>query len=152
MDRQRRGRRLSIGVALAAAALACAGGPEEAVLHEFFRASRLRDRTAVSGMAVTAFDPAQRGTVLAFDIIGMAPEGRAPVTRPHVVADLSLHYLPEGPAPETGLELITKEVAIDASVREPAGDIVRRRLVVTMQRAAAGNLRAPGRWIITNVR
>lgn len=52
-------------------------------------------------------------------------------------------------------EIISKDVTIDAEVRTPDNQVVRKQLVVTMQRAelkGPGGEQRQGRWIITSIK
>ncbi len=52
-------------------------------------------------------------------------------------------------------DLLTKDVTIDAEVRTPDNQVVRKQLVVRMQRAelrAPGGEQRQGRWIITSIK
>jgi len=74
---------LSLAVLLTTfGAVACSGGPEEAILQQFFRASRLGDNTSLAGFAVTRFDPKTQGTIASFDIVSVSPEERTPLALP----------------------------------------------------------------------
>ena len=59
---------------------ACSSAPEDAILQQFFRASRLNDNTSLAGFATTRFDPQTAGTVAGFDIVGVSSEQREPLT------------------------------------------------------------------------
>lgn len=92
-----------IGLLLAAA---CAGGPERAVLDQFFSASRLRDLTALEKVSNSViFEPRQDGSVLDYDIDAIR---------------------------QTGLD--AEEVLVTANVRMPSGDTVRKPLLITLKR------------------
>jgi hypothetical protein len=60
-------------------AAACSSAPEEAILQQFFRASRLNDGTSLAGFAVARFAPQTSGTITGFDIAGISEEQRAPL-------------------------------------------------------------------------
>ena len=98
--------------------------PEQALLEEFFGASRLRDTTALQGLSTTTFEPLQQGIVRAFKITGVTPE-------------------------RLDGQIVAKDVTIVAPVILPDGQTVRKTLVVTLQRKSGGDLR---RWIVTGVR
>ena len=112
-----------VAAALALTAIACAGGYEQALLTQFFAASRLGDRTALAPIATVIFDPRTDGTVLRFDITDTSPE-------------------------EHGVERIT----LAARVHLPSGDTVQKTLIVTMRRAdPAIDKGTTSRWVITGV-
>jgi hypothetical protein len=110
-------------VALGLSAIACAGGYEQALLAQFFTASRLLDRTALQNMATVIFDPRTDGTVLRFDVERIDPEDHN-----------------------------EKRVTVSARVHLPNGDTVQQALVVTMRRAdPAVDKATTSQWIITKV-
>ena len=71
-------RRRSTSFVVLASFLACAAGctvaPEEKILRDFFRSSRLRDNTALGTFATTSFDPRTAGQVQSFDIVEIGAE------------------------------------------------------------------------------
>lgn len=73
-----RGTIFSIAIALSSFA-ACSSAPEEPILQQFFRASRLNDNTSLAGFATTSFQPQTQGTVASFDIVTVSPEKREPL-------------------------------------------------------------------------
>src|SRR5262245_3647734 len=58
---------------------ACSSAPEQPILQQFFRASRLNDATSVAGFATTSFQAQTQGTIASFDIVSVSPEKRAPL-------------------------------------------------------------------------
>jgi hypothetical protein len=98
--------------------VASCGRAEQPVLAEFFNASRLHDRTALQKLATTSFNPAVDGVVTSFEIVDVAAK--------------------------RNLDVPAKEVSISAPVRLPTGDVVHKRLVVTLEQRDA-------RWIVTAV-
>jgi hypothetical protein len=57
--------------------VSCGGAkPEQQLLSNFFRASRVRDNATISNIAAVQFNPRTDGTVQDFDIIETAPEQR----------------------------------------------------------------------------
>jgi hypothetical protein len=117
---QNRGRPSVAGASLIALLLvACSVRPEQVILDQFFSASRLRDRTALQHLSTVVFEPKDQGIVTAFDITGVTIENR-------------------------GGERVSKNVSLGAHVKLPNGQIVEKKLAVTMQYAA-------GRWTITGV-
>lgn len=114
-------RRSRFAAALVAAALAaCSGASEYPVVDRFFSASRLHDKTALAAIATVALDPVTDGTVTDFSIVKIDAEpGRTP------------------PSSET--------VTVDARVHVPSGQIVRKKIVLTLRRGEAGA------WIVTGV-
>jgi hypothetical protein len=55
-------------------AAGCAVAPEEKILRDFFRSSRLRDNTALGTFATTTFDPRTAGQVQSFEIVEIGAE------------------------------------------------------------------------------
>ena len=63
------------GFALAASA--CGGrAPEEQVLNNFFRASRVRDNSTLANLAAVSFDPRTDGIVQDFEVVEIGEEQR----------------------------------------------------------------------------
>jgi hypothetical protein len=54
---------------------ACAAHPERSTLDEFFNASKIIDKTALSHMATVAFDPQEHGIVEHFDVVNVRDTG-----------------------------------------------------------------------------
>src|SRR5260221_13093426 len=62
---------------LAAVLLAgCSARPEQAILHQFFSASRLADNTSLANVSTVSLDPRSEGTVTSFDIAVVTPRPR----------------------------------------------------------------------------
>jgi hypothetical protein len=76
-------RRRSTSYALVAGSLAflmgCSGPPEEKILQDFFRASRLRDNTTLGNFATVSFDPRTDGVVQSFDVVAVGEERSHPL-------------------------------------------------------------------------
>jgi hypothetical protein len=73
-------------LALLASAIVVAGGvacssvaPEEKIVRDFFRASRLRDNAALGTFATTYFDPTRDGQVTTLKVLSVSPERTAPL-------------------------------------------------------------------------
>jgi hypothetical protein len=103
--------------------LAGCAAPEQALLDQFFGASRLRDRTALQAISTTIFEPLQQGIVRTFRVAGAAER--------------------------TNGRTVTKEVTVDATVATPDGRTVQETLIVTMERS---DRNGSDRWIVTAVR
>jgi hypothetical protein len=91
-------------VLVLAAIFACNVYPEEAVLDRFFKASRLRDKTAAAEFATVLFEPLQQGIVTTFQIRGVERDG------PN-----------------------RKVVTLEAPVKLPDGRVVEKTLRATME-------------------
>src|SRR3954451_19286577 len=65
-------------LALMMVGIACSVMPEEKVLRDFFRASRLRDYAALGTFATASFDPQSAGQVQKFTVISVSPERSTP--------------------------------------------------------------------------
>ena len=115
------GRRLTAATAAAVVLAACAR-PEQALLQQFFGASRLRDTTALQAVSTVTFEPLQQGIVRTFHITGVTPE-------------------------QVSGQTVTKDVTIEAPVILPDGQTVQKTLVVTLQQA-----RGDTRWMVTGFR
>jgi len=115
------------GVAAAVVAVllaaGCSGGYEQALVGQFFTASRLLDRTALAEIATVIFDPRTDGTVLRFDVDRITPEDHG-----------------------------QKRVIVIATVHLPSGKIIPETLVLTLRRAdPAVDKGTMSKWIITKV-
>ena len=64
---------------IVALAAGCTAAPEEKILRDFFRASRLRDNSALGTFATTSFDPRTAGQVQSFEVLEIGSERRTPV-------------------------------------------------------------------------
>lgn len=74
-----RGTTCTLAIALTSLFVACSSAPEQPILQQFFRASRLNDATSLAGFTTTSFQPQTQGTVTSFDIVSVSPEQRAPL-------------------------------------------------------------------------
>src|SRR5918995_1780048 len=72
------GKILTFAISLMSLA-ACSSPPEEPILQQFFRASRINDNTSLAGFATTSFQPQTQGTITGFDIVSVSPERREPL-------------------------------------------------------------------------
>jgi hypothetical protein len=95
------------------------------VLENFFRASRVRDTTVLARFGAVILEPRTDGTVQQFDIVRQGIER----------------------AGANGT--MAKQVTVRAQVRTPAGGVVERDFVVTMERGSGPR---PDRWFITAFR
>lgn len=122
----RRALMLSVAAAVCSlASAACAASAEEQTLLKFFEAARTLDSTIIRKYATIGFNPRTEGIVVTFTVTAVGQE-----------------------------RLGTKDVTIDAVVRDPAGATARRTLVVTFQKGLPAPAGQPpdDRWIITGLR
>ena len=122
MIEAREARRVVAAAALALVAAACGHPREQALVDQFFTASRLRDKTAAQTVSTVFFDPKDQGMVRDFtiDSVGAEEQGE-------------------------GGGVTTKSVRLSASVESPEGVTAKKTIFVTMQRQ-------PGAaWMITGV-
>ena len=103
---------------------ACSAPPERSILDQFFAAARLRDNTALRNLSTVTFEPLERGIVVDFEIASVATD------RPD-----------------------HKDVTITAPVELRDGQIIRKKLVVTLERGVlGGDSESARRWIVTAIR
>jgi hypothetical protein len=226
---------LLVSAVMLGATVACSVIPEEKIVKDFFRASRLRDNAALGTFATTSFDPNRQGQVTELKVLSVSPERSSPLSlkqydttfaeaaashkafarekynfqqgnleairrieklessntpvprrdatvqatwskwrddelkhlkavsdarvtlgRAKSVAQLSLSK-PNGPMPDltnvTG-NVVEKDITVDAAVKLPDGQTVRKNLVVTASRAVMKDQKGEtltGRWIITKL-
>lgn len=145
-------------------AAGCSSPPEQAVLERFFAAARLRDNTALAGFATVTFEPHIDGTVTEFDVTQATAERRtafagrgAGQARDEAAASpilqLSISIRPGVDITKYDGHLGLKDLTVEAPVKLPGGGIVRRTLIVTIQRAVLkANPEIVGRWIVTGLR
>jgi len=209
--------------------------PEQQVLNNFFRASRVRDNATLANIAAVSFDPRTEGTVQNFDIVNVSEEQRRSLQikqlideeekakqadaefakkkkeyqdanleaiervvkaersgstirgkdaevkaawtkwrdeqaqyqkrlseartrisneRALAVNSLTAPGRPDVDVSGMDVELLTKQVTVNAQVREPSGSTAPRTLVFTMQKAVGKSAEGSrdGRWIITGIR
>jgi len=159
-------REMAAAIALILCSVAgCSSPPEEAVLGQFFAAARLRDTTALASFATIRFEPQIDGIVTDFAVTHAAPEQRRPIPgeaasrETDASVESEIVRLSAG-AVRSGLDVTryegqmgSKEVTIEAPVKRPEGGVVRKTIVVTVQRAILkAEPEIVGRWIITGIR
>lgn len=64
---------------LAATVAGCSSSPEEQLLSQFFRASRMRDNATLANISMVSFAPADRGIVQSFDVESISEQTRRPM-------------------------------------------------------------------------
>jgi hypothetical protein len=57
----------------------CSSSPEQQLISNFFRASRMRDNTTLANISMVSFRPSEEGTVRSFDIESISEESRRPM-------------------------------------------------------------------------
>lgn len=105
MSRGRLPRSLLLCTLLAAG---CGVRPEQSILDRFFAASRLRDRTALQGLARVVYEPLEQGIVRHYEITKVDSDGSA------------------------------KRVTVAADVLRPDGQVAPKTLVILMEKSAEG--------------
>jgi hypothetical protein len=209
--------------------------PEQQVLNNFFRASRVRDNATLANIAAVSFDPRTDGTVQSFDIANVGEEQRRTLQirqltdeeekakqadadfakkkkeyqdanieaiervvkaersgatvrgkdaevqaawtkwreeqsqyqkklseartklsneRALAVNSLTAPGRPDVDVSNMDVELVTKQVTVNAQVREPSGSTTPKTFVFVLQKAVGKSSEGErdGRWIITGIR
>ena len=57
----------------------CSSAPEQQLISNFFRASRMRDNTTLANISMVSFRPTEEGIVRSFDIDSISEERRRPM-------------------------------------------------------------------------
>ena len=111
MSKVRKGKAVWLAAAavLGLTAAACGHQREQALVDQFFTASRLRDKTAAQTVSTVFFDPKDQGLVRDFTIDSVGAE-------------------------EESGGVATKSVRLSASVESPEGLTSKKTIYVTMQR------------------
>ena len=222
------------GFALLAAACGSTP-PEQQVINNFFRASRVRDNATLANLAAVSFDPRTQGTVQNFEVVNAGEEQRRTLQikqlaqeedkakqddaefakkkkayqdanleaiervvkaersraavrgkdaevqaawskwreeqgqyqkrlseartklaneRALAVNSLTAPGRPDVDVSGMDVELVTKQVTLNAQVRDPNGNTAPKTLVFTLQKAVGKGAEGEqgGRWIITSIR
>ncbi len=223
------------GVALLTAACGMGRAPEEQVLTNFFRASRVRDNATLANISAVSFDARTDGTVQDFEVVNIGEEQRRTLQikqladeeekakqddaefakkkkqyqdanleaiervvkaersrasvrgkdaevqaawakwreeqgqyqkrlsearsklaneRALAVNSLTSPGRPDVDVSNMDVELVTKQVTVNAEVRDPSGSTTPKTLVFTLQKAVGNGPdgEQDGRWIITSIR
>jgi hypothetical protein len=64
---------------IAVSLIGCSSAPEENLITNYFRASRLRDNTTLANIAMVSFRPSERGIVQDFSLTSVSEEQRRPM-------------------------------------------------------------------------
>ena len=84
-------------VLLALVATSCGGAtPEEQLLTNFFRASRVRDNATLANIAAVQFNPRTDGSVQNFEVISVSPEERRSLQIQQTLAAVDEAKIAEG--------------------------------------------------------
>jgi hypothetical protein len=126
------------------------------VLTQFFEASRALDSTLLDRLAIVTLNPRTDGSVQKFTIAEWGAEQRAPLTdaqRESAVRSLSAPSGEDVTLTGMSVEMISRDVTVQANVRMPDGAIAPGVLRVTLERAIGkrGNTTLEGRWIVTRL-
>lgn len=134
--------------------LACAASAEEQTLLRFFEAARTLDSTIVGRYATVGFNPRTEGTVQSFHVRAIGAETGGQPDWATAAASLGLPRESLVAEAATQLEMMVRELTIDAVVLDPAGAMSTRTLRVTFQRAriTRDGRTHTGRWIVTGLR
>jgi hypothetical protein len=136
--------------------LACAVSPEEQLLTRFFEASRTLDRTILSRLATVTFNPRVDGSVQTFSIAERRGDERAPLVdarREEARRSLSAASGDDVDLAGKSVEMITRQLIVDANVRTPDGAVTPAVWIVTLEKAvarASGSV-LEGQWIVTRL-
>ena len=159
-------REMAVAIALCVCSAAgCSSPQEEAVLSQFFAAARLRDSTALASFATVRFEPRIDGIVTEFEVIHATPEhwkalprrGSSNASDPRVEGEI---VRLSAAGVRIGIDVAnyegqmgSKEVTIEAPVKRPDGGVVRKTMIVVVQRAVLkAEPEIVGRWIVTGIR
>jgi hypothetical protein len=155
MTRSHAGRLPGVAAALGLM-VACAASPEEQVLTRFFDASRSLDSTLLNRWSTVTFNPRTEGSIQRFTIVERGPEQRAPLIdaqREEALRSLAASSTEDADLSGSSVEIVTRQVKIDAAVRTPDGAVKPGMLLVTLERAIARRQQAvvEGGWIVTRL-
>jgi hypothetical protein len=144
-------------IALATACLiACAVSPEEQVLTRFFEASRALDSTQLYRLATVTLNPRVDGSIQTFSIAERRADETAPLVdsrREQARRSLTASGGQDVDLARSTVEMITRQITIDASLRTPDGTVRPAVLFVTLEKAVATTAGSvvEGQWIVTRL-
>ena len=147
------------GVMAAVATLclaACGVSPEEQVLTRFFEASRTLDHSILSRLATVTFSPRVDGSVQTFSIVERHADQKGPLVdarRDQAIRSLSASTGQTLDLTGASVEMVTRQVTVDADLRTPDGVVTPTALLVTMEKAlrTKGESVVEGQWIVTHL-
>ena len=70
---------ISMATLVAVSLIGCSSAPEENLISNYFRASRMRDNTTLANIAMVSFRPSERGIVQNFSLTSVSEEQRRPM-------------------------------------------------------------------------
>ncbi len=70
---------ISMVTLIAVSLIGCSSAPEESLIGNYFRASRMRDNTTLANIAMVSFRPSERGIVQDFSLTSVSEEQRRPM-------------------------------------------------------------------------
>jgi len=121
-------------------AAACSGPADQAVIEQFFTASREGDRAELRSVATVVFDPATQGTVTEFTVVSMSEEQRAPLAVQALTAAIAEAEAEDASFSERKIEYqeehmeaiqrVLKAESEDATLEGEDGDIQREWTVL----------------------
>jgi hypothetical protein len=151
-------RRLAAGIIVVAAVLAaaCAVSAEDQVLTQFFEASRTLDQTRLARLATVTFNPRVDGSIQSFSIAERRADEKAPLVdarREQARRSLSASSGQDADFTGASVEMIARQVTVDAELRTPDGVVRPAALVVTLEKAIATKTGSvvDGQWIVTRL-
>ena len=136
--------------------IACAVSPEEQVLTRFFEASRALDRTQLYRLDTVTLNPRVDGSIQTFSIAKRRADEKAPLVesrREQARRSLLASRGQDIDLTRSTVEMITRQITIDADLRTPDGTVRPAVLFVTLEKAVAttsGSV-AEGQWIVTRL-
>jgi hypothetical protein len=143
------------GLCLVVGGVGCAPAADEQVLTRFFEASRALDTTVLNRFATVVFSPRTDGSIQRFTVTDRGPEQRGPVSdsnREAAVRSLAAE-IQDSELAGAAVEMIARQLTVEAEVRAPDGTVSPSVLVVTMARAAGtrAGMALEGQWIVTRL-
>ena len=133
----------------------CAAAAEDHLLRTYFDTCAIADRTALSNMAIVAFDPGRDGVVGHFRVTRRSPVRIEPVIGgrsfddPTAARIVSLSLLdPQRPRDPSGARLVLQTLDLDADVYRGSGS---EQQVLNVMLARAETPRDTGRWIVVRL-
>jgi len=136
--------------------IACALSPEEQVLTRFFEASRALDSTQLYRLATVTLNPRLDGSIQTFSIAERHADEKGPLVdsrREQARRSMIASGRQDVDLTNASVEMITRQITIDANLRTPDGTVRPAVLFVTLEKAVAttsGSV-VEGQWIVTRL-